>query len=75
MRIDFEIEEHIAVLSENERTGRRKELNRVSWGGDPAKLDIREWEADYDRGKKIGTFTKSEARKLRDALNKLDLED
>ena len=44
----FEIEEHLIVLSENEK-GWKKELTRVSWNGAPAKFDIRQWSPDYTK--------------------------
>ena len=44
----FEIEEHLIVLSENEK-GWKKELTRVSWNGAPAKFDIRQWSPDYSK--------------------------
>ena len=42
----FNIEEQIAVLSENNK-GWTKELNIVSYNGRPAKYDIREWSPDH----------------------------
>ena len=48
----FQIEEHLLVLSENDK-GWTKELNRVSFNGAPAKYDIRTWESrPYKDGKR-----------------------
>ena len=66
--IRFEIKEHIAVLSDRGSNGWKKELNRVSWGG-----DIRELNADHSTCHKGATLSDEEARVLRDALNSLDL--
>ena len=37
----FEIEEHIAILEENDKNDWVKAVDRISWGGRPATLDIR----------------------------------
>ena len=39
--IEYEIKQHIVTLSETGTT--TKELNLVSWNGNPAKYDIRIW--------------------------------
>ena len=59
----FEIEEHLIVLSENEK-GWKKELTRVSWNGAPAKFDIRQWSPDYSKMGKGVTLTNEEFQKL-----------
>lgn len=61
--IQFEIVEHIAVLSESSR-GWKKELNLVKWNGRDAKYDIREWSPDYTRMGKGITLTEEELCKL-----------
>lgn len=59
--INYTIEEHIGILSENERTGWRKELNRVSWNGGPTKYDIRDWSPDHDKMSRGLTLKEEEA--------------
>ncbi|MCQ4637685.1 PC4/YdbC family ssDNA-binding protein [Anaerovorax odorimutans] len=75
MRIESEITECVAVLSMNEKTGWQKELNYVSWGGDPPKLDIRDWAPDHEKAGRGARLTKAEAKRLREALEEMDLED
>ena len=65
----FEIEEHLIVLSENDK-GWRKELTRVSWNGSPAKFDIRQWSPDYSKMGKGVTLTNEEFQKLVEELTK-----
>lgn len=69
--IKYEIEEQIAVLSDR-GNGWRKELNRISWSGKEAKLDIREWNEDHTKMRKGVTLTETEARRLRRALEGLE---
>ncbi len=49
------------------------ELNLVSWGGRPAKYDIRSWAPDHTKMGKGLTLTKEELKALKDTLNKMDL--
>lgn len=65
----FEIEEHLIILSENEK-GWKKELTRVSWNGAPAKFDIRQWSPDYSKMGKGVTLTNEEFQKLVEELKK-----
>ena len=44
-KITFKIESHLGVL-ESFPTGWSKELNIVSWNGNPGKYDIRDWSPD-----------------------------
>ena len=57
----FEIKEHIGVISSNEN-GWSKELNVVSWNGQPAKFDIRDWDQDHQRMTKGVTLLDRENR-------------
>ncbi len=61
----FEIKEHIGVISSNEN-GWSKELNVVSWNGQPAKFDIRDWDQDHQRMTKGVTLLDRDMRKLVD---------
>ncbi|CAM4187078.1 YdbC family protein [Listeria ivanovii subsp. ivanovii] len=65
--IEYEIIEEVGVLSENAR-GWRKELNRVSWNGRPAKYDIRDWAEDHEKMGKGITLTDEEAEVLKKLL-------
>lgn len=67
--ITFEIQEHIGVIYSTIR-GRKegdawtKEVNIVSWNGNPGKVDIRDWDADHERCGKGITLTKEEAKEV-----------
>lgn len=65
--IEYEIIEEVGVLSENTR-GWRKELNRISWNGRPAKYDIRDWAEDHEKMGKGITLTDEEAEVLKKLL-------
>lgn len=65
--IEYEIMEEVGVLSENTR-GWRKELNRVSWNGRPAKYDIRDWAENHEKMGKGITLTDEEAGALKKLL-------
>lgn len=65
--IEYEIMEEVGVLSENTR-GWRKELNRVSWNGRPAKFDIRDWAENHEKMGKGITLTDEEAEALKKLL-------
>ncbi|MBO4990924.1 MAG: hypothetical protein J6E42_02070 [Firmicutes bacterium] len=67
--IEYKIEEQIGVIEENGSW--RTELNRISWNGKPAKLDLRSWTKDRSRIGKGLTMTDDAAKKLRDLLNTL----
>ena len=66
-QITSEITKEIAILGENDR-GYTKEANFVSWNGNTAKLDIREWHPNHERCGKGVTLTEDEGRKLYKAL-------
>ncbi|MBC1727065.1 hypothetical protein HB981_11165 [Listeria seeligeri] len=65
--IEYEVIEEVGVLSENTR-GWRKELNRVSWNGRPAKYDIRDWAENHEKMGKGITLTDEEAEALKKLL-------
>jgi len=65
---NFEIIEHIAVLSQD-KSGWTKEVNRVSWFGGDAKVDIRSWGPDREKVGKGISLTDEEAEALRAALD------
>ena len=60
------------------KVGEKKELRIVSWNGNEAKLDLREWFTDKDGNEKCSKgicLTSEEARDLIDLLNKYLNED
>ncbi|HKL85730.1 MAG TPA: YdbC family protein [Treponemataceae bacterium] len=63
----FEIIEKLGVLSEN-KTGWTMELNTVSWGGRPAKYDIRSWSPDHQKMGKGVTLSTEEFAALKKLL-------
>jgi hypothetical protein len=65
--IEFEVTERIATLSQG-NGGYTTELNRVTFNGNPAKLDLRKWR-DEQPMKGIA-LTDEEARALLAALQK-----
>lgn len=73
--VDHEITDHIDVVSVNKQTGWQKEINYVSWAGDYPKLEIRDWAPGYEKAGKGVRLTTAEARKVREILNQMDLED
>lgn len=68
----FEIIESLGLISEG-KGGWTLELNKVSWGGRPAKYDIRTWAPDHDKIGKGVTFTEEELKKLKEILDSLDI--
>jgi len=70
--LKFEITKEIVMLSESAK-GWSKEFNLVSWNDRDPKYDIREWSPEHEKMAKGVTFTVDEIKKLRDALNKLDI--
>lgn len=69
-RIPFEIKQHLGILSKNPRTGWTKELNMVSWNGEPEKLDIRSWDPEHNKMSKGLTLDTEEGKALKELLNK-----
>ena len=63
----YEIVEEIGVLSQNSR-GWQKELNLVSWNGNPPKFDLRDWAPDHEKMGKGGTLSNDEFEALKKLL-------
>ena len=63
--MDYIIEQHIEVLSVNEKTKWQKEVNLVSWAGRKAKFDIREWNEDHTKCSRGITLTDEEMERLK----------
>ena len=68
----FEITQSIGTVAEG-KGGWNMELNLVSWGGRPAKYDLRSWSPDHEKMGKGLTLTKEELVALKDLLNKIEL--
>ena len=66
--VTFEIKESLGILSTNEKSGWNREVNRVSWNGGAAKIDIRDWSPDHDKMSKGITLTDAEAKALVELL-------
>ena len=63
----FQIEEHLLILSENDK-GWTKELNRVMFNGAPAKYDNRTWSPDHTKMGKGITLTNEEFQVMLNAF-------
>ena len=68
----YEVTERIAVLSTNAR-GWERQLNMVSWNGNPPKYDIRDWSPDGSRMAKGISLTEEELKTRKDILNGMEL--
>ncbi len=68
----FSIEKNLGTLSAG-KGGWNLELNLVSWGGRPAKYDLRSWSPDHQKMGKGSTFSKEELIALKNLLNSLEL--
>ena len=71
--IKFEVTRELGVLSEGSK-GWQKEINLVSWNDRKAKLDIRDWGPEHERMGKGVTLNKTEAIKLKELLQDIDLD-
>ena len=68
----FSIEQNLGIILEG-KGGWNTELNLVSWGGRPAKYDIRSWSPDHQKMGKGSTFSKEELVSLKNLLNQIEL--
>ncbi len=68
----FEITRSIGTIAEG-KGGWNLELNLVSWGGRPAKYDIRSWSPDHQKMGKGITLTKEELESLKKLLGECEL--
>jgi hypothetical protein len=69
----FSIEKSVGVISEN-KGGWKLELNKVSWGGRPAKYDIRSWSPDHAKMGKGITLSKEDLDSLKNLLGTTQLD-
>jgi len=72
--LKYEITMEIGVLSEGSK-GWQKEVNMVSWNDRKPKVDIRDWAPEHAKMGKGITLSTEEARKLKEILDTLDLDD
>lgn len=70
--IKYEIEKELGSIAESSK-GWKKELNLISWNGNEAKYDLREWAPDHEKMGKGVTLSADELKSLRDLLNTLDI--
>lgn len=70
--LEYKIVEHIATISSKGNV--TKELNRVSYNGTPAKLDLRAWQQEGRERRMLKgiTLTDEEAAALKEALAQLE---
>lgn len=66
----FQITEQIGVIS-TAKTGWTLELNKVSWGGRPAKYDLRSWAPDHQKMGKGVTLSDDELKALGKLIDSL----
>ena len=69
----YEIQKNLGTVSEG-KGGWKLELNLVSWGGRPAKYDLRPWAPDHQKMGKGITLTQEELISMKNLLNSLELE-
>lgn len=72
---NYKITERIAVLSQSANGEKTLELNRISYNGRAAKLDLRRWEHSNgeDSMRKGITLTEEETAELKAALDRATL--
>ena len=68
--LTFEIVEQYGKLAEG-KGGWRTELNLVSWGGRPAKYDIRDWSPDHTQMSKGITLSGEELAVLKEIIDEI----
>lgn len=73
-QVTFEIKEHIGVIMKYP-TGWNKELNIISWNGNPAKYDIRDWSADHNHMSRGVTLTEKEMSRIVEMAKERNLDE
>ena len=66
-RVTFEIKAQLGVLEEYP-TGWKKEMNMVSWNGNAAKIDIRDWDPEHEKMSRGITLNEKEVANLLDIV-------
>ena len=67
--VTYEIVEEIGIISSHP-TGWNKEINMVSWNGNSAKYDIRDWSPDHAQMGRGITLHEKEMRMILELLRK-----
>ena len=70
--IRYEIKEKVGIIAESAK-GQKKELNLISWNGNEAKYDLREWSPGHEKMGKGITLTIDELKRLRKLLNEMEV--
>ena len=70
-KFSFDILKTIEVLSTN-KSGWNRELNIVSWNGNKAKYDLRDWSPDHTKMSKGITLTAEEVAVLKEVFDEID---
>lgn len=70
--IKFEITKELGSISESPK-GWKKELNLISWNGNEAKYDLRDWAPGHGKMGKGVTLTAEELKELKNLLNAMEL--
>ena len=68
----FTITDYLGVISKS-KSGWQLELNKVSWGGRPAKFDLRSWAPEHQKMGKGITLTEEELKSLAKLIDSLQL--
>ena len=68
----FEIVQNVGTVAEG-KGGWNLELNLVSWGGRPAKYDLRSWAPDHQKMGKGVTLSKEELVSLKKLLSDFEI--
>lgn len=74
MKFMFDLQKHLVTLSDDGKLA--TELNIIQFSGYEAKYDLRRWRYNSDGEKRMQkgvTMNAEELRKLRDALNTLEI--
>jgi len=66
--VTIDIVERIGVVSVSP-SGWRKEINRVSWAGGEAKIDIRDWSEDHKYMSRGMNINDEDAERIAEILN------
>lgn len=66
-KVTFEIKAQLGVLTEYP-TGWKKEMNMVSWNGNTAKIDIRDWDPEHEKMSRGITLNEKEIANLLDIV-------
>lgn len=66
----FEIMQNFGVISTSPK-GWTKELNLISWNGNPPKYDLRDWSPDHEKMGKGVTLSEEEIAELKKILKNL----